>query len=459
MNTLFTTIILSFFCTLLTQAESPQHLPLPLSKSYWQDESFLKSFNASYRINANIEPYVSSEERALLVSIQKLMAEGKRESSLQKLTTNALMKTSAAVMFNAGNIAFELGDLPAAEKHYLNAIDQFPSFRRAHRNLGYIYAQQEKWQKALPALSEAIRLGDQDGATYGQLAYGRMHQQQYASALQAYRLAQLTQPENLDWKAGIAQCLQQLQRNDEALALLDEVITARPTEVAYYLLQASIYLSMEKPDDALVNLDFVRRLGKGKLDAENHLLLAQLHLQAGSIDLAKSMLAESLSSSRLPSAETLLNTLEMLVRNEHWDVTRDFLKLAEEAYPDSEKYQRKLRYFNARIDIESGAEPDRGAEILADLIQKDPMDAASLTLLARYHMMEEAYAEAEMFLQQAQRVTGYGYQAGVELAQLYVATGRYEDALSQLDEALSIKSEKSLMTYREAVAELVESQL
>ncbi|MFK7911206.1 MAG: hypothetical protein AB8F34_11500, partial [Akkermansiaceae bacterium] len=109
--------------------------PLPISKDYWKDEAFLKSFNGSYRINARIEPTVSTDERGLLVTIQKLMADGKREDALKKLKANPLIKTSAAVAFNAGNVEFELGNLKEAAGQYQSALKIFPSFRRAHRNL------------------------------------------------------------------------------------------------------------------------------------------------------------------------------------------------------------------------------------------------------------------------------------------------------------------------------------
>ena len=172
-------LLSSLIVSSLTAAE-----PLPLSKAYWKDDAFLKSFNGSYRINARIEPAVSTAERGLLVSIQSLMASGKRKEALQKLTSSSLIKTSAAVAFNAGNIQFELGELDSAINYYERSLNIFPTFRRAHRNLGFAYARSDKWGKVMPALEQAIKLGDQDGATYGQLAYGRMQNDQFASALQ-----------------------------------------------------------------------------------------------------------------------------------------------------------------------------------------------------------------------------------------------------------------------------------
>lgn len=431
--------------------------PLPLSGDYWKDEAFLKSFNGSYRINARIEPVVSTEERGLLVSIQKLMAGGKRKEALAKLKASKQLKTSAAIAFNAGNIEFELGNLKEAATHYQSALETFPSFRRAHRNLGFVYVRENEWDKALESLSEAVRLGDQDGATYGQLAYGRMQKEQYASALQAFRLAQITQPESIDWKAGVAQCLQHLQRNEEALALLDEVIKARPSEVSYYLLQSSIQLSMDRADDAIANLDLVRRLGK--LDAENHLLLANLHLRAGSNRLARPVMMAAVDMEKKPPVSAVLNALEFTTQTADWKLARDFSRALEKAFPEIKeaKLQQKQQRLGALIDIDSGENPARGAKVLESLIRQDPLDAPSLILLARYRVSEKRNQEAEMLLQQAGRVEGHAYTSHIELAKLYVASVRYNDAVAELDKALKIRSTGPIEAYRKAVARLAEA--
>jgi tetratricopeptide (TPR) repeat protein len=453
MKTLLVTSIQLFVFSILLHAADP----LPLSNAYWKDEAFLKSFNGSYRINARIEPAVTTSERGVLISIQPLMASGKRKEALAKLKDSPLIKTSAAIAFNAGNIQFELGDLKQAAGHYQSALKTFPSFRRAHRNLGFVFARENNWEKALPSLEEAIRLGDQDGSTFGQLAYGRMHKEQYASSLQAYRLAQLTQPESVDWKIGTAQCLQHLQRNEEALALLDEVITARPNETSYYLFQASIQLAMDRTDDAITNLDLVRRLGK--LDAENYLLLANLHLRAGSNRLARPVMMAALAMENKPPFSAALNALEFATQTRDWILARDFSIALEKAFPEVKdaKLKRKQQRLTALIDIDSGENSSRGAVVLQELIKNDPLDAASLILLARHRVTETRNQEAEMLLQQAARVEGFEYETSIELAKLYVTTGRYQDALKQLDEALKVNRSDAIQTYRDAVARLAEA--
>jgi tetratricopeptide (TPR) repeat protein len=445
-------VISALLATSLGAAE-----PLPLSQEYWKDEGFLKSFNGSYRINAQIEPTVTSEERGLLVSIQSLMAKGEREESLKKLLGSPLSKTSAAVVFNVGNIQFELGQMKEAAESYQQAIKRFPNFRRAHRNLGYVFARENDWEKAMPELEESIRLGDQDGATYGQLAYGRMQKEQYASALQAYRLAQVTQPESIDWKAGVAQCLQHLKRNEEALALIDEVIEVRPMEASYYLLQSAIHLSMDQSDAAITNLELVRRLGK--LDAENHLLLATLHLRAGSAALARPLMLAALAQEQKPPTYTALNALEFVTQVRDWKLARDFANAIGKAYPEIKeaKLQQQQQRLTALIDIDSRENPQRGAKILESLVAKDPLDAPSLILLARYRISEKRHQEAEMLLQQSARVDGFAYESQVDLAKLYVTTTRYRDAVSQLDQALKARPNENLETYRAAIVDLAEA--
>ncbi|MGB0775704.1 MAG: tetratricopeptide repeat protein, partial [Akkermansiaceae bacterium] len=341
----------------LLSAASPSFSPLPLSKSYWKDEAFLKSFNGSYRVNARVEPVVSTAERGLLVSIQPLMADGKREEALKKLTSHATAKSSAAVLFNMGNIQFELGKMKEAGESYQKAIKIHPSFLRAHRNLGFVFARSNDWKQAMPALEEAIRLGDQHGATYGQLAYGRLNAEQYASALQAYRLAQVTEPNSLDWKAGVAQCLQHLQRNEEALALIDEVIRARPDEVSYYLLQGSIQISLQRGDDALANLELVRRIGK--LDAENHLLLGTLHLRSANAHLARPVILSALAMEKKPPLQSALNTLDFTTQTQNWKLAQDVSAAIEKSWPevkDRKLAAQKMR-LTALIAIESGSDP------------------------------------------------------------------------------------------------------
>ena len=248
--------------------------------------------------------------------------------------------------------------------------------------------------------------------------------------------------------------MEQLKRYEEALSLLDEVIEVRPAETSYYLLQASVYLAMNRPDEAITNLDLVRRLGK--LDAENHLLLANLHLRSGSGHLARPVMMAALEMEQKAAYGSVINLLEFASITRDWSLARDFATAMQKAYPDASdaKLEQKREYLLAFIDIESEDHPERGAKVLEGIIKQDPLSASSLILLARYRAKEQRHQEAVMLLEQAVRVQGHEYSANLELAKVCVSTRRYDKAIDHLDKALKIQPSDELLTYREAIQNL-----
>jgi len=424
--------------------------PLPLSAAYWRDPAFQKAFNASYRIEARIEPSVSSEERALLVEIQNLMAKGERKSALAKLQASPLTAESSALRFNLGNLQFEEGLLEEAVKSYGGAIEGYPSFRRAHRNLAMAQIRLGELEPALAHLIEAVRLGDSEGATYGMLGYSRLQRGEWASALQAYRLAQISEPDTPEWKAGIAQCLQNLNARDEAAALLDEVIRQRPLEPSYAILQASLLLELGRAEDAVKALELPRRLGT--LDPDGLLLLADLHLRADRRPAASESMDAAFSAETPPSAgrSAALAGTAMSLRD--WPLATALLEKAVLGDGDP---PRILRLISARLKIESGVAAEEGAGELAALLQEDPTDGESLIALAKFRADAGQPGEAELLFERATAAEESAAEAWIELARLRVAQQRYQAALLAVDEALALDDNPALEHYRRELAALV----
>jgi tetratricopeptide (TPR) repeat protein len=429
-------------------ASSPQVYsaePLPLSTSYWNDPAFLKSFNGSYRIEARIEPNLTTEERGLLVEIQKLMAAGKRDAALEKITSSKLTADSAALTFNLGNLQFETGEIKKAIAAYKTALEKYPSFRRAHRNLALAYVREEDLGKALTHLTEAIRLGDSEGSTYGLLGYCRLSRKEYASALQAYRLAQVTEPEVAEWKAGTAQCLQNLNEKTEAIALLEEVVRQRPLEASYSVLKANIHLDLAQPELAVKALELPFRLKI--LDPDATLLLADLHLRADRKPSATATIAAAFSSEEnQPSTQSILRLITTASSRTDWPLVKGLLEKAATESPD-----RQIRIAKARYLIESGEDLDAGVEILKTLTTEDPAEGQALLALAK-HLVQSAQPDtAELLFERATIDPDTAYEAQIELARLHVSQSRYTDAMKSIDAALALNPTESLRTYREAL--------
>jgi tetratricopeptide (TPR) repeat protein len=429
-----------FFTSVAFSAE-----PLPLSTSYWKDPAFLKSFNGSYRIEARIEPNVTTEERGLLVEIQNLMVAGNRTGALEKLRSSPLTEKSAALTFNLANLLFETGDNEKAIAAYKSALKEYPSFRRAHRNLALALVRENKLPEALEHLSEAIRLGDAEGSTYGLLGYCRLARKEFASALQAYRIAQVTEPNVPEWKAGVAQCLQETGAKEEAIALLDEVIALRPLEASYAVLLANIHLDLDRPDSAAKALELAYRLGV--LPPDPTLMLADLHLRADRPAPAKSATQSAFSSERKPGTDAILRLIATASTQGEWPFAKDLLAKAETPEPS-----RAMNLANASYLIDSGEDPAAGMKLLENLVSEDPTDGAALLTLAKHHAATGQPDSSELLLERATADTASAYEAHVELVRLLVAQSRYADALKSIDAALALNPTDALENYRKALA-------
>lgn len=434
----------SFFFTTSTVLFSAGSLPL--STSYWKDPAFLKSFNGSYRIEARIEPSVTTEERGILVEVQNLMAAGNRVGALEKIRISPLTANSPALTFNLANLLFETGDNEKAIAAYQSALKEYPSFRRAHRNLALALVRDNKLPDALKHLTEAIRLGDSEGSTYGLLGYCRLSRKEFASALQAYRIAQVTEPDVAEWKAGIAQCLQEIGSKEEAVVLLDEVIALRPLEASYAVLLANIHLDLDRPNSAVKVLELPYRLGV--LPPDPTLFLADLHLRADRTEAAKSAMEKAFSSEVKPSTSAILRIIATASSQSDWPFAKDLFAKVETPEPS-----RALNLAKARYLIDSEVDPTAGVALLENLISEDPTDGTTLLVLAKHHAATGQPGSAELLLERATTDSVSAYEAHVELVRLLVAQSRYPDALKSTDAALALNPNESLISYRKALAD------
>ena len=449
-----------FFCiiTLFISFSANAADPLPLSTDYWKSDAFKKAFNGSYRINATVEPFVDTEERALLVAVQELMEKGERKSALDNLKDSPLSKSSAAVMFNIGNIAFETGDLELAKTQYLSAIKTFPTFLRAQQNLAFVHAREGDYDKAFPYLLEVIKLGSQDGSVMGLLGYCYQQKENFTSALQAFKNAQLTEPENTEWKIGEAYCYDSLGENSKALNLYESIVKQKPDELQYTLLLINLYQRTGEIDEAIVNLEHLRR--KGSLDIPNKILLGALHLSEGSSVIGAEVIREVLKSDQLTDGNIAMNAVGLAIGSGRIDLAAEFHSLikpeiVEKLTPSlMNRYQRQ----QAELLLLQDKETDKAVELLELLITKDPLDADSLFLLAQHeaaHKMEEL---ALLHYQQAYAGNGKMKNASLlERGKLLVKIQRYEEALKDLTEYQKIVEEEQqeqLKTYIEAVQNL-----
>ncbi len=447
--------------------------PFPVSKDYWKSSSFQKAFNGSYRINARIEPFVDTKERVLLVSVQELMAKGDRAEALKKLKASSLIETSAAVMFNAGNFAFETGDLTEAKKCYLAAIKKFPTFLRAHQNLAFVYAREDDYDKAFPSLLEVVKLGSQDGPVMGMLGYCYQQKENFTSALQAFKNAQLTDPENLEWKIGEAYCYDSLGDDAKALNLYEVLVKQKPDNVQYKMLLINLYQKTGNISEAIVNLDYLRRLKK--LDPAGLFLLGTLHFSDGSTVIGADIVREILKSDELKEGKLAMNAIDDVIQRGDIKLAEEFHSLVKPELVKERSLARRYQRQQAQIILSQVAMEEAGdesvakvneskveaLEILKKLILSDPLDADSLYLLAQCEAEHQQLELALLHFQQASKGKGLRRNTALlERGKLLVKLQRYKEALKDIN-SYKIYAEgaqvKQLESYIDAVEKLAKA--
>ena len=421
--------------------------PLKLPISYWQGEALLKSFSASYGVDSRIEPSVTVEEQKLLASAAQWMKKGEKKRALEVLKKSENATKSPALLYNQATIYLELGDEKKAIEVYLAAIKAYPSFRRAHKNLGLTYFRDEQFLLALTSLVKAVSLGDMSGSTLGMLGYCHLQNEHYASALQSYRLAQLTEPETIEWKAGVAQCLLEFGQDKEALLLIEEVVKDRPNEVSYQLLMANMLLQRGENVRAIAVLEWLGR--QDKLSLEHVALLAQLHAQGGMIELAKpwfDKVREDLSAEIYPQ---YLMSLESVIRQGEWELAEGLLSVEIKSGKLSEDLLNKRDRLVSAVLIEQNKEGAK--KLLEDLIKRDPLDGEALVLLAKVLLSEGETSVAEFYYRRAEKIEGSKYAALHGYGTMLVTLEKYEAAAEKFQLAQKIHPTPEQQKYIDAL--------
>ena len=127
-------------------------------------------------------------------------------------------KSSAALDFALATMYYQRGRLTMSSQSYQNAIEKFPSFLRAYKNLGFIKLTKNQFDDAaqnfpVPLVSANLGVTIALGYCY--------YVQKYISAENAYRMSVLFRKQV---QQRLVNCLIATERFHETLALLDELL-------------------------------------------------------------------------------------------------------------------------------------------------------------------------------------------------------------------------------------------
>lgn len=421
--------------------------------SLWNDPDFQKRLLGSYGMKSDIEPRMTPEEQAVYRDKVVPALRGEPKEALALLQTRAKPGASAQFDFALGNVYFQNDDLTNAIKSFEAALEKFPDYLRAQKNLGFAFLRAGRYEEAIKPLARTASLGGADGKVFGFLGYCYSNLGRNASAQGAYQQALLFEPDNLDFKLGLVKSAVALGAYDPALALLDEVIQQQPERDNLWVLQANVFVQKGQPEKAAVALEMLRRLGKAT--PPQLLLLGDLYLNQDARDLALGAYFEAVEKGAGENLPKALRAADILASRSAWKEAAGLLEKIKTAAGANLTGPEELKWLklSAKVSLGTG-EGERAIALLDEVAQKNPLDAEALLLAGDYYARNGQPEKALYRYETAGKLTGFEADSMIKQAQLLVTARKYDLALELLRKAQKIKPRDNIQRYLERVEQV-----
>ena len=427
-----------------------------IAREQWNDPQFVKEFLGSYGFLSGYEPEIAEEEKEALRSLIDLI-KASPKAAIRQLEPQITDSSSAAFDFILANLYFQEGNLAQAKKYYRNAIEKFPDFRRAYKNLGLVQVQDGDFDAAIKTISKSLELGEVDGRAYGLLGYGYLTEKRYYPAETAYRKAILMQPEVKDWKVGLARTLLETESYGDAIALFDTLLKDEPDNTDYWLLQSNAYIGKGESLKAAKNIEIARRMGAADLD--NLTLLGDIYMNNEAPGLALDAYLAAVDKAGPEDVTALIRAAGLLTRTGSHAQARTMIGKTRSGFAGelSEDQEIELLTLEAKIARAEGDDA-RAAELLQQIVKRDTLNGEALIELANYYADQGELAKATNRYEQAAKIEGFERRALIAHGQALVREGAYQKALPLLRRALKIESDNNLQDYVDKVERAAKSR-
>ena len=442
-------LLIFFMAGTLYSASALLAATFSLSDSDPDSPGFRRRFLASHGVNEAIEPKLTVADRPLQEAIMPWIRTDPRKA-IQLIEADLKPDTNPAFLNILGNLYYQISDYPNAERYMRQALEKFPTLRRSWRTLALCLVQREMLDEAIAPLLKVIELGGGDAQSYGLLAYAYLNAEKYESALSAYRMARMYDPDSFDFRRGQAMCLLQTEQLRSAIALFDELIMEKPDESSFWMAQANAFLTVKQSDQAIANLQMLADSGQSTWSSS--MMLGDLYLNQDVPNLALDTYLQAFRQH--PPEEELLavRPLTYLVRRKLYPEAQTYYQTVESFVSgrlDSDS-QREWNVSLARIEMSIG-DAERALEILTKAVEEDPLDGASLILLGEYHLEAKDYQRSEYYFERATSVREVAAEAYIALGRLQVDQGNLSASLPPLRKAKQLQPTSSLQKYIESI--------
>ena len=423
----------------------------------WNDPSFKKRFIESYIAQTEVEPRITLDEREDMQKVLTLISEDKLNEAVQKLEKLRNDAATAVYDFTVANIYFQGDKLDLASQAYNVAVEKYPKYLRAWKNLGIIYYRQSNYEKAIPAFTRVIELGGGDSVTFGFLGFAYLSSDKNMSAESALKMAIMLDPDTMDWKMGLASSLFKQEKYSDALSLCRELVKEFPDNSDLWLHQANAYLGLNKPLKAAEIYELVDTLGKSTPDTLN--MLGDIYINNELYELAVNSYIRAMKLDVEGNAERPIRAAKVLAARAALSQTKKIIESIESLKSDKldNESKKDLLKLQARIAVAEGAGEEE-VRVLEQIVEIDPLDGEALILLGQHSDRNEDMEKAIFYYERAEKIDKFEPDALVRHAQVLVKQSKYADALKLLRRAQTLKPRDNIQEYLEQVERVFKNQ-
>ena len=424
-----------------------------LTQDFWNSPSFVRSFMGDYGFRSEVEPRINKSEQFILKEVIA-KAENQLDEAIEYLEKKIDQEVSAALDFALATMYYQRGRLSRSSQSYQVAIKKFPSFLRAHKNLGFVELSLGNFQEASRNLSRSISLGEGDGVTFVALGYCYYMLQQFVSAENAYRMGILLFPESKDARNGLVNCLIETNRYAEALALLNELLVKEPENVFCHRARASTLQGLGREKDATVALETLRRMGK--LDTGDLLRLGDLYHNLNLYELSLQNYERAIQRKEKLSVRRYIRVASILIGRGSYQDCFSYLDKIENTFGSnySTEDEKEVLLLKAEI-LKATGKTEESTRILRIVVESHPLEGKALIMLGQHAWQQNDYALASLHFERAAKIKDSEVKALIEHGRMLVSQRDYQKAVQLLDKAERISPQPRIKRYLESIRGLL----
>lgn len=385
-----------------------------------------------------VEPLLTKEEKIPYEEVISHLPDNPRQAVLVLEAMDS--KRSAIMNFLLGNLYMVTDRTPQGVQALEDSIKAFPNFLQAHRSLANALANLGKLDESLEHATRAISLGGADGRLYGLMAYVHYQKGRHASALSAYRMAAMYDPDNLQYVKGELFSLASTGHHRDVLFRLKELLPSEPNNGEYWMLKANAHLFLEENEKAMVAFETLRQLSKA--DGATLSRLARLYFNEGLHEESVIVIEEAMKKNGSPSEA--LTILEAFIALDESDLAYRVSRSLSSVAWSNEDMDERFALAMAQMSLLRGDKKEAESS-LRSLLKRFPTQGSALISLAKLLLETDRPDEARIHFERASTFEEVQMNAWHELARLSWSEGDTASTIQWLERIQVVSPTRELM--------------